>query len=140
MALTDITLDTAQFTDLFPEFVDEDPLVLESQLTKTCLSTNEYVGVKANCGQNRQFYAIFLHMAHNLTLAKRLSGDCETTPIKTVKTKNDSVTYAVDDKVAGGTGLDATRYGVELKQLLSSCSVGLGFMTCGSCPPSTYQY
>lgn len=133
MAITDIQLNTTQFTDLFPEFADLDPLVLDAQLLKTCISTNEYIGVKQNCGQNRQYYAIFLRMAHELLLAKRLSGDCEDSPIEKVKTKNDEVMYAVDKAKFSDTGLDATRYGVELKQLLNSCSVGVGYMSCGSC-------
>lgn len=132
MALSNITLDTTTFTTLFPEFETVDPVILDAQLLKTCLSTNEYKGVARTCGQNQQYYAIYLHMAHNLTLADRFSGDCDKTPVKKEKSKNDEIEYSRDPKIDGGTGLETTRYGQELKSLLASCTAGVGFMTCGS--------
>ncbi len=130
---TSLTLDVTTFQELFPEFADTDFTTLEAQLRKSCLSTKEYKGVKANCGQDQQYYALYLHMAHNLTLAARFSGDCTTTPVKKEKSKNDEIEYAVDPTVLGGTGLESTRYGVELQDLLRGCSAGVGAMSCGYC-------
>lgn len=130
-----LTLDVTTFQDLFPEFLDADFTVLEAQLRRTCFATNEYKGVKSNCGQDRQYYALYLHMAHQLALTDRFSGDCEKTPVVKEKSKNDEIQYAVDPKIVGGTGLESTRYGQELIELLRACSTGIGYMTCNA---STY--
>ena len=148
MPVTDITLDIVTFKSLFPEFSLKDDTLLTNQLNLACISTNEYKGVKSRCGQNEQYLAIYLYLAHQMKITGLLdadpaaTGDCIGGIKKKVKSKNDEIEF--DTSTMTEIDFGSTRYGIQLRDILTRCSFGAGAMKCGSCcapnAGSTYVY
>lgn len=137
MPLTDIALDVATFKSLFPEFSLKDDTLLANQLNQACIAVNEYKGLKSRCGQNEQYLAIYLYLAHQMKISGLLdsdpavTGECIGGIKKKVKSKNDEIEF--DTSILTEIDFGSTRYGLQLQDILARCSFGAGAMKCGAC-------
>lgn len=100
------------FIAQFPEFSDRDPATVDQAIAAVLVETNGYEGLGSIPLQQQ---ALMLHVAHNLTAAG-WAMEGKPGPIKSVRSNNDSMEFAVNPYA--GFGLESTSYGTRLTALL----------------------
>lgn len=103
------------FIASFPEFGDRSQSLVERTITQCLLECDGYEGIT---NPMKRELAIGLLIAHTITCEKRSENPMEFGLVTEVKSKNDTVKFALGD--AGGFNLDSTQYGVRLQRLLIS--------------------
>lgn len=108
-----MSYDYDEFLTYFPEFSSHDETKVNRLIDHVIIIDNEFKGIS----KSKRKLAIYLKVAHNISLMEKNQKDGTIAPVKSLSSKNDKAEFAISEEQKG-FGLESTIYGKFLENLL----------------------